>query len=131
MKNQQSGFTLLELIAVLVILAILAVTALPRFTDLTAGAKQAALDGIAGNLSSAMALNYAGAVANAAGVSPALPSQNVDDCDDGSLVLLGGVPAGYTITAQAVTSLGNTATCVLVQTAGGDTQTFTAIATIP
>lgn len=125
MKNQQSGFTLLELIAVLVILAILAVTALPKFTDLTAGAKRAAIDGVAGNLSSAMALNYAGSVATQAGVTPSTAVVPVDNCDDGANVLLGGLPTGYVITAAAVAPTGTVVTCTL--TANALTQTFTAI----
>lgn len=124
MKNQQSGFTLLELIAVLVILAILAVTAIPKFTDLTAGAKRAAIDGVAGNLSSAMALNYAGAVATIAGVTPSTAVVTVTNCTDGANVLLGGLPTGYVITAGAVAT-GVVVTCTL--TANGLTQTFSAI----
>lgn len=128
MKNQQSGFTLLELIAVLVILAILAVTALPRFTDLTAGAKRAALDGVAGNLSSAMALNYAAFVATSAGVNPAQPYVSVTNCTDGDDVLLTPLVASqYAITAGAVAGTGTVVSCVLTYVPSGITGTFTAI----
>ena len=47
MKNS-SGFTLIELVIVIVILGILAVTALPRYLDVTEEAKNASVEGVAG-----------------------------------------------------------------------------------
>jgi MSHA pilin protein MshA len=51
-QQAQGGFTLIELIVVIVILGILAATALPKFTNLGGDARAAALNAAAGSLKS-------------------------------------------------------------------------------
>lgn len=75
MKNQQ-GFTLIELIVVIVILGILAATAMPKFLDIQGDARRAAMTGAAGAISSAANLAHA--------------SQMVAGLGAGSAVALGG-----------------------------------------
>ena len=52
-KTNQKGFTLIELVVVIVILGILAVTAVPKFLDLTSDAKGATLQGVKSALETA------------------------------------------------------------------------------
>ncbi|WP_394127995.1 type II secretion system protein [Vibrio hepatarius] len=56
--KRQGGFTLIELVVVIVILGILAVTAAPRFLNLQDDARNATLEGLAGAMQGASSIVY-------------------------------------------------------------------------
>lgn len=57
-KNEK-GFTLIELVMVIVILGILAATAIPKFVDLSTNAENSVRDGVTGALQGAISMNHA------------------------------------------------------------------------
>lgn len=113
MNKQQSGFTLIELVVVIVILGILAATALPRFVDLGGDARMSVMRGVEGSMRAANAMVYAKA-ANTIGALGAGPTN----------VAIGGgvnvsVTFGYAANAtQLVLAMDLSPTTDFVQNAG-------------
>jgi MSHA pilin protein MshA len=97
-RKNQKGFTMIELIIVIVIIGILAAIAIPRYVDMTAQARRGARDGLTGNLKAAASIAYANAMISG---TAAIDATSVYGqlADTGGLTFAGTV---FTATVNAV-----------------------------
>ncbi|WP_006788686.1 type II secretion system protein [Thiorhodospira sibirica] len=140
MSARSSGFTLIEVVIVIVLLGILTAMVMPRFVNLTGEARDSALDATAAAIGAAMAMNYANCRINPLNQQQC---QWVNGCNaasvlrvmnDGTVIVSGeaAIPAnGYAVSDAPDNNDESTERRCILTNHTGQTQTFTAFIAEP
>ena len=129
----KKAFTLIELAVVIVLLGMLGVIALGKLQNLSGDAQNAANEGVAAELASASAINYAARLLNPAALDSVAVTSATQTCSAlGGLFQSLAIPTGYTVSGSGdCSTAGATISCSVVSsgTSAGVAATATVICT--
>lgn len=114
----QTGFTLIELVIVMVIVGLLAAVAAPKFFDFQGTAKTNSSSNVKGAVNSAMAIAFANhrAASLAASGAVAGSTEYITNCATLTPYLDGGLPSGTTCAVATLTFADATTSAITAET---------------